>query len=125
MNGLFHGTSPKPFKENHACWLYFFHIMGYLESEANKTVVYRYESMYLYASRGLISIVRDTQWPFPLVVEVLGTACTYAPRRDFFVTKDLLPRLLIEVNSTSPDKPLVDLHSMLVQGASIVRFANP
>ena len=122
--GLLHGTPPKPFEENHACWLYFFHVMGYFESAANKTVAYMYESMCLYPSGELIFIVRGMQWPFPLVVKVLDTACTYTPQSDFFVTKDLLPRLLIEVNSTSPDEPPEDLHRMLVQGASVVRFAN-
>ena len=50
--------------------------------------------------------------------------CTYTPRSDFLVTKNSLPRLLIEVNSMSPDKRLDDLLRMLVQGACIVRFAN-
>ena len=124
MNELLHGTPQNCFKENYVCWLYFFYIVNYFKSQANKIAVYRYESMCLYPLRGLISIIRGTQWPFPLVVKVLNTSCTYTPMSDFLVTKDLLPRLLIEVNSTSQDKPPQDRHRMLVQGASVVRFAN-
>ena len=82
----------------------------------------------VYFSRALISIVRDGPWPFPLVVQVTQNStvstCTYTPRSDFLVTKNSLPRLLIEVNSMSPDKDPEDFFCMLVQGACIVRFAN-
>ena len=82
----------------------------------------------VYSSRALISIIRDGPWPFPLVVQVSQNStvstCTYTPRSDFLVTKNSLPRLLIEVNSTSSDKHPEDLFHMLVQGACIVRFAN-
>lgn len=35
-----------------------------------------------------------------------------------------LPRVAVEVNSNPPDKPAVDLHRLMLQGASVVRFAN-
>jgi len=80
--------------------------------------------MHLYPSRELISIVRGSAWPFSLVLQVGDERCTYTSQSDFLVTKNLLPRLLIEVNSTPPKSPPSDLYRMLAQGASVVRFAN-
>ena len=97
----------------------------YFESEANKTVAYRYESMRLYPSRELIFIVRGTQWPFPLVVQVLDTAAhihlraTSLSRRIYF--HGCLLRL-IRHRQTSLLRISI---ACLSQGASVVRFANP
>jgi hypothetical protein len=58
------------------------------------------------------------------IVEVGEMRHTYRPRSDFLVLTSDLPRLAVEVNSISPDKQPLDRYSMLVQGASTVRFAN-
>jgi len=48
----------------------------------------------------------------------------YGPCSDFLILKSSLPRLLVEVNSTSTKPWPQDLLRMLVQGAAIVHFAN-
>jgi hypothetical protein len=63
-------------------------------------------------------------WPFMLLVEVDRIYHTYGPRSDFLVLKFDVPRVAVEVNSQSPDRPPVDHHRVILQGASIVRFAN-
>jgi hypothetical protein len=45
-------------------------------------------------------------------------------KNDFLVQKFHLPRLAVEVNSYAPGRPAVDHHRLMLQGASIVRFAN-
>ena len=59
-----------------------------------------------------------------LIVEVDGKSHTYTPRSDFLVLTVDLPRVAVEVNSHSPDRPPVDHHRVILQGASVVRFAN-
>jgi len=48
----------------------------------------------------------------------------YNPRSDFLISHSSLPRLLVEVNSTSENTWPTDLIRMLTMGAFIVRFAN-
>jgi hypothetical protein len=48
----------------------------------------------------------------------------YNPRSDFLISHSSLPRLLVEVNSTSMNSWPTDLIRMLTTGAFIVRFAN-
>jgi hypothetical protein len=49
----------------------------------------------------------------------------YRPCSDFLILKSTLPRLLVEVNSTTETTGWPkDLIRMLLQGAAIVRFAN-
>jgi hypothetical protein len=48
----------------------------------------------------------------------------YCPRSDFCILNSGLPRLLIEVHSTSSSSTKQDLIRMVIMGASIVRFAN-
>jgi hypothetical protein len=49
----------------------------------------------------------------------------YKPHSDFLLAKSTLPRLLVEVNSTSTTSGWPeDRIQMLLSGASIVRFAN-
>ena len=48
----------------------------------------------------------------------------YNPRSDFLIAHSSLPRLLVEVNSTSVNSWPMDLIRMLTTGAFIVRFAN-
>ena len=59
-----------------------------------------------------------------LVVKVNEIYHTYHPKSDFLVLKFNLPRVAVEVNSYSPDRPPVDHHCVVLQGACIVRFAN-
>jgi hypothetical protein len=49
---------------------------------------------------------------------------SYRPKSDFSAFRSSLPRLLIEVNSTSANQPQYDHIRMLLQAASVVRFAN-
>ena len=48
----------------------------------------------------------------------------YNPRSDFLISHSSLPRLLVEVNSTSVNWWAMDLIWVLTTGAFIVRFAN-
>jgi len=48
----------------------------------------------------------------------------YMPRSDFALFKSLLPRLVVEVNSSLPGDWPQDLARMLLQGAAVVRLAN-
>ena len=49
----------------------------------------------------------------------------YCPRSDFLIANSNLPRLFVEVNSTSVNAwPSMYPIRMLVTGASIIRFAN-
>jgi len=48
----------------------------------------------------------------------------YRPCSDFLISKSDLPRLLVEVNSTSTHSWPLDLVQMLLMGAAVVRFAN-
>jgi hypothetical protein len=49
---------------------------------------------------------------------------SYTPKSDFLILKYSLPRLAVEVNSYSPGRPAVDHYRLMLQGASMVRFAN-
>ena len=40
------------------------------------------------------------------------------------MTKCRLPRIVVEVNSNPPGGEAVDHHRLIIQGASVVRFAN-
>ena len=62
-------------------------------------------------------------WPFSLLIEVNNRLHTYRPKNDFLLLKHGLPRLAVEVNSTQ-NQPQVDRIRLMLQGASIVRFAN-
>lgn len=48
----------------------------------------------------------------------------YRPRSDFLISHYDLPRLLVEVNSSTEHPWPKDLIRMLLQGAAIVHFAN-
>jgi len=48
----------------------------------------------------------------------------YNPRSHFFISRYKLPRLLVEVESTSGNSRSMELTRMLTTGAFIVRFAN-
>ena len=60
----------------------------------------------------------------PLIIQVEDIDHTYRPKSDFLVLKYGLPRLAVEINSVSPGRPALDYHRLMLQGASIVRFAN-
>jgi hypothetical protein len=57
-------------------------------------------------------------------MERQGARRQYQPRSDFLLSISALPRLLVEVNSTSTREWPKDLVRMLTTGAFIVRFAN-
>ncbi|KAL0945080.1 hypothetical protein HGRIS_001024 [Hohenbuehelia grisea] len=70
-----------------------------------------------------------SSWPFELMTRKADDASkelrSYRPKSDFLLSKSQLPRLMIEVNSTSSnDLWPADLIRMLLSGAAIVRFAN-
>ena len=70
----------------------------------------------------------ETDWPVRVLVkcdtEPTEELRQYRPRSDFLISISSLPRLLVEVNSTSVVNCPPDLVRMLVTGAFIVRFAN-
>jgi hypothetical protein len=102
----------KRFKEADANWLLFYPIADYFQSISDTW-------------RGSKFTVKlGESWPLHLIIRVGIKYFTYTPRSDFLVLKYGLPRVAVEVNSTSPGTDLVDRHRLLVQGASIVRFAN-
>jgi hypothetical protein len=53
-----------------------------------------------------------------------GKYHTYRPKSDFLLMNYGLPRLAMGVNSQGQGRPLVDFFRPMLQGASIVRFAN-
>jgi hypothetical protein len=48
----------------------------------------------------------------------------YKPCSDFLISKSKLPRLIVEINSTSIKHQPPDLIRMLLSGAAVVPFAN-
>jgi len=48
----------------------------------------------------------------------------FRPRSDYLISISSLPRLLVEINSTTTASWPMDLIRMLTTGAYIVRFAN-
>ncbi|KAG6369368.1 hypothetical protein JVT61DRAFT_14974 [Boletus reticuloceps] len=71
-------------------------------------------------------VQRDKDSPITVVVKCDDDVelRQYCPRSDFSISIFTLPRLLVEVNSTSQDSWPMDLIRMLTTGAFIVRFAN-
>ena len=63
-------------------------------------------------------------WPFNLLVKVNKELYTYSPKSDFVVLKFQVPRLAVQVNSHIRNKDPVESYRLMLQGASIVRFAN-
>ena len=63
-------------------------------------------------------------WPFPFIISAQNRDYKYKAISGFLVLKFGLPRLAAVVNSYSLDRPAVDHHRLMLQGASIVRFAN-
>ena len=59
-----------------------------------------------------------------LIIQVEKASFTYRPRSDFLVLKHGLPRMAVEVNSHPPGSEPLDYYRLMLQGASIVRFAN-
>ncbi len=69
------------------------------------------------------------QWPFSLITKCETVAKKeqlrkYLPCSDFLVSKLMLPRLLVEVNSNPKENWPSDLVWMLLSGAAVVCFAN-
>ncbi|KAI9437875.1 hypothetical protein F5148DRAFT_1021303 [Russula earlei] len=89
---------------------------------------------YVQGQRTITAHLGHEPWPFDLIVKHENeTGPTqfrkYKPRSDFRLSKSRLPRLLVEVDSTSrvyddPNRKPVDLIRMLLAGAAVVRFAN-
>ena len=76
-------------------------------------------------------VCRDRSCPITIVVKREGGIPNedneprkYNPRSDLLISHSPLPRLLVEVNSTSGNSWPMDLIRMLTTGAFIVRFAN-
>ncbi|KAH9064008.1 hypothetical protein EDB87DRAFT_1575297 [Lactarius vividus] len=106
----------RPFKECDANWLFFYTIANYIDSHPSRL-----------ATDGTLRLsakLGQESWPFSLVVKVGEVYHTYKLKSDFLVLKFDLPRMAVEVNSTSPGQSAVDYHRLMIQGASVVRFAN-
>ncbi|KAH9041678.1 kinase-like domain-containing protein [Lactarius pseudohatsudake] len=113
-----HGRGTRLFKEKDANWLFFFIIADHIDSHSSNSNIATDRTPRLSAKLG------QESWPFSLVIKVEGRYHTYRPRSDFLVLKFDLPRMAVEVNSTPRDESAVDLYRMIIQGASVVRFAN-
>lgn len=114
----------KPVKELVGNWLFFYMMTPYFESGSKAATVKLYESIRLYHSHKLTTITRGTEpWPFRLIAQVADAYYTYRPKSDFLLPMNSLPCLIVEANST-PSGPPRDHYRVLLQGASIVRFAN-
>lgn len=48
----------------------------------------------------------------------------YRPRSDLLILNRGFPRLAVEINSTSPGRLQQDRYRLILQGASVVRYAN-
>lgn len=48
----------------------------------------------------------------------------YRPRSDFLILKSDLPRVAVKTGSNSPGRAAMDHQCLMLQGASIIRFAN-
>ncbi|KAI0256891.1 hypothetical protein BJV78DRAFT_1167702 [Lactifluus subvellereus] len=67
----------------------------------------------------------EEPWPFQIIVQNAQKHYrSYKPKNDFTVLGSSLPRLLVEVNSFPAAQPPQDHYWMLLQAASVVRFAN-
>ncbi|KAH8976881.1 hypothetical protein EDB86DRAFT_2864191, partial [Lactarius hatsudake] len=101
------------FKEHDANWLFFYTIANHILSLSAGD-----ETPKVTAKLG------QESWPFTLVIKVDGVYHKYRPKSDFLILKFDLPRMAVEVNSSSSERPAVDHHRLMLQGASVVRFAN-
>lgn len=66
----------------------------------------------------------ENPWPFKLLIQVQNHLYTYKPKSDFLMMEYGLPHLLVEVQSKGHGEIAADRIRMLLQGASVVRFAN-
>ncbi|KAH9165865.1 hypothetical protein EDB89DRAFT_2076393 [Lactarius sanguifluus] len=105
------------FKEGDGNWLFFYAVAHHCRSLCSNV-----------AGDGTLKIsvkLGQESWPFSLITQVAsGDLYTYRPRSDFLVLRFGLPRVAVEVNSNPPDRPTVDLYRLMLQAASVVRFAN-
>ncbi|KAH8976367.1 kinase-like domain-containing protein [Lactarius akahatsu] len=100
------------FKECDANWLFFYTIALQIKSRPSSIT-----------PRLSVKLGQES-WPFSLIIKVDELYHVYKPKSDFLVLKFDLPRMAVEVNSTLLGQSAVDHHRMMIQGASVVRFAN-
>ncbi|KAH9003132.1 kinase-like domain-containing protein [Lactarius hatsudake] len=100
------------FKECDANWLFFYAITLQIKSRPSSIT-----------PRLSVKLSQES-WPFELIIKVDELYHVYKPKSDFLVLKSDLPRMAVEVNSTLLGQSAVDHHRMMIQGASVVRFAN-
>ncbi|KAH8998393.1 hypothetical protein EDB92DRAFT_1941237 [Lactarius akahatsu] len=100
------------FKECDANWLFFYTIALQIKSRPSSIT-----------PRLSVKLGQES-WPFSLIIKVDELYHVYKPESDFLVLKFDLPRMAVEVNSTLLGQSAVDHHRMMIQGASVVRFAN-
>ncbi|KAH9017855.1 hypothetical protein EDB84DRAFT_1566678 [Lactarius hengduanensis] len=106
----------KRFKGEDANWLFFDAIANILNLSPQTSQVTEQGSPASGDSEG--------SWRFPLIVRVGTGYHTYRSKSDFLVLKFGLPRVGVAINAFPPDQPAVDHHCLVLQGASVVRFAN-
>ncbi|KAH9003154.1 kinase-like domain-containing protein [Lactarius hatsudake] len=104
------------FEECDANWLFFFIIADHIDSHPS--------SIATDGTPRLSTRLHQELWPFELIIQVKKFYHTYQPKSDFVALKFDLPRMAVEVGSTLLGQSAVDHHRMLIQGASVVRFAN-
>ncbi|KAH8990320.1 hypothetical protein EDB92DRAFT_1999275 [Lactarius akahatsu] len=104
------------FNEDDANWPLFYTIAHYIDSHPSSI-----------ATDGTLKLsakLHQESWPFSLVIKVGQVYHTYKSTSDFLALKFGLPRMAVEVDSNLPDRPAMDHHCLMLQGASVVRFAN-
>ncbi|KAH9047370.1 hypothetical protein EDB84DRAFT_1461487 [Lactarius hengduanensis] len=104
------------FKECDANWLLFFMIADHIDSHSS--------SIATDGTPRLSAKLGQEWWPFELVIKVGKLYHTYRPKSDFLALKFDLPRMAVEVGSTLLGQSPVDHDRLLIQAASVVRFAN-
>ncbi|KAH9029236.1 kinase-like domain-containing protein [Lactarius pseudohatsudake] len=109
----------KRFKGEDANWLFFDAIAQHFKSLPSNITGHGARITVRFASGD-----SEGSWRFPLIVRVGTGYHTYRSKSDFLVLKFGLPRVGVAINAFPPDQPAVDHHCLVLQGASVVRFAN-
>ncbi|KAH9007816.1 hypothetical protein EDB84DRAFT_1447307 [Lactarius hengduanensis] len=104
------------FNEDDANWLFFYTIADHIDSHPSRVATD--------GTPRLSAKLDQEWWPFSLLIKVGQVYHTYTAKSDFLALKSGLPRMAVKVDSNITDRPGVDRDRLMLQGASVVRFAN-
>ncbi|KAK2463965.1 hypothetical protein APHAL10511_004016 [Amanita phalloides] len=100
------------FKQPNASWLFFYPIASPYESDESP-------------ERKISVKVGEIPWPFVIIVQDNQNRCySYRPKNDFAAFSSSVPVFLVEINSFPRSQPSQDCFRMLLQAATVIRFAN-